>query len=175
MNKTLISVFVKHFHSIKSLGDRSLAQLTDDDDFRFKLDERTNSIGVIVQHMAGNMRSRWVDFLASDGEKPDRHRDGEFVERNMTRSEVLAEWERGWGYVFEAMAPLTDDDLLRTVTIRNEPHTVIDAIVRQIAHYATHVGQILVIAKHIRGEGWQWLTIPPGGSKQFNEKMGVKS
>ena len=112
--------------------------------------------------MVGNMRSRWTDFLTTDGEKPDRDRETEFAERNWSRSELMAEWERGWNQLFEALAALTDDDLGRIVRIRNEPHTVFEAINRQTAHYSVHVGQILLIGKHLRGAAWQYLAIPPG-------------
>jgi hypothetical protein len=123
--------------------------------------------------MAGNMRSRFTDFLTTDGEKPDRNREGEFEEQNVSRQQIMAWWEEGWRTVFDALSPLTDADLSRTVMIRNEPHTVFAAINRQTAHYAYHVGQILLIAKHIRGEGWTYLSIPPGGSEQFNRDKGL--
>jgi hypothetical protein len=123
--------------------------------------------------MAGNMLSRWTNFLTSDGEKPDRNRDGEFIDDFADRAAVLAFWERGWKCVFDTLDGLTDTDLYKTVTIRGEPHHVIDALVRQLSHYGYHVGQIVMLARHLKGdEHWDVLTIPRGGSKQFNQKMG---
>ncbi len=121
--------------------------------------------------MAGNMHSRWTDLLTSDGEKPDRRRDGEFVEDAVPRSQVLKVWEDGWACTFRAMADLREGDLLKTIKIRGEPMTVVSAITRQIAHYANHVGQIILIAKHIKGKDWKWLTIPPGQSEQFTKQL----
>jgi hypothetical protein len=124
-----------------------------------------------MRHMAGNMRSRWTDFLTSDGEKPDRRRDQEFEQTRQTRAELLAEWEDGWRRVFDAVDPLTDADLDRTVLIRAEPHTVYKAISRQVAHYAGHAYQILLLAKHIKGTDWQTLSVPRGQSEEFNRRM----
>ncbi|MGA7856057.1 MAG: DUF1572 family protein, partial [Candidatus Acidiferrales bacterium] len=131
------------------------------------LDAESNSIALIVKHMAGNMRSRWIDFLTSDGEKPNRHRDTEFEAPPRTRAEVLAMWDEGWGCVFDALALLGDADLARTVLIRNEPHSVMQAIQRQIAHYSYHIGQIVFVAKHCAGESWTSLSIPRGKSSEF--------
>jgi hypothetical protein len=125
------------------------------------LDSEMNSIALIVKHMAGNMRSRWTDFLTSDGEKPNRNRDGEFdQEIRLTRDELLAEWETGWAVLFRALETLTPADLQRTITIRGEVHTVFEAITRNILHAAQHVGQILLLAKHTAGPAWKSLTIP---------------
>jgi hypothetical protein len=158
------------FRYYKNLAERAMAQCPDEGLFT-TLDAESNSIAILVKHMAGNMRSRWRDFLTSDGEKPDRNRDSEFEEPPKTRAELQALWERGWKYVFEALQPLTDADLGRTVTIRNEPHSVMQAINRQMAHYANHIGQILFLAKHLRvkstGE-WKSLSVPRGQSKQFS-------
>jgi len=157
------------FRYYKNLAERAMAQCPDAALFT-ALDAESNSIAVIVKHMSGNMRSRWRDFLTSDGEKPDRNRDTEFEEAPKTRAELLELWERGWKYVFHALQPLTDADVGRTVTIRNEPHSVMQAINRQIAHYSHHIGQILFLAKHLTftstGE-WQSLSVPRGQSKQF--------
>jgi len=134
------------------------------------LDAESNSIAIIVKHMSGNMRSRWSDFLTTDGEKPDRHRDTEFEEPPKTRAELMEVWERGWKYLFDALEPLTETDMTRTVTIRTEPHSVMQAINRQIAHYSHHVGQILFLAKHftVKATGkWDSLSVPRGQSKQF--------
>lgn len=124
------------------------------------LDEESNSIAIIVKHMTGNMRSRWTEFLTTDGEKPDRNRDSEFEQPPATRAELMDTWERGWDCVFAAIDPLTDADLGRTVTIRGEAHSVMQAIHRQVAHYACHSGQIVLLAKHFRGSGWKSLSIP---------------
>lgn len=128
-----------------------------------------NSIALIVKHMAGNMRSRWTDFLTTDGEKPDRHRDTEFENPPATRAAVLEAWEQGWALVFGALEPLTDADLTRTITIRGEPHSVMQAVNRQIAHYALHIGQIVFLAKHLQASNWQSLSLPRGQSAAFNE------
>ncbi len=154
----------------KSLGERAMAQVTDEQ-LVAVLDEEMNSIGVIVKHMAGNMRSRWTDFLTSDGEKPDRDRDGEFVEPPATREALMAAWEAGWKGVFDALAPLSEADLGRTVTIRGEPHSVMQAINRQVGHYAYHCGQIVLLAKHFNPAGWQSLSVPRGRSGEFNRRV----
>ena len=137
------------------------------------LDGESNSIAVIVKHMVGNMRSRWSDFLTTDGEKPDRHRDTEFEEPAKSREELLAAWERGWKYLFDALAGLSDADLTRTVLISTEPHSVMQAINRQVAHYSYHVGQITFLAKHFAaGEGkWTALTVPRKKSADFNARV----
>ncbi len=147
------------FQYYKKLAERAMEQVTEEQLFAV-LDEEANSIGVIVKHMAGNMRSRWTDFLTTDGEKPDRHRDSEFMDPPPTREALLAVWEDGWKHVFRALEPLTDADLSRTVTIRGEPHSVLQAVNRQLAHYACHAGQIVFLAKHFAGGRWQSLTIP---------------
>jgi hypothetical protein len=157
------------FRYYKKLGERAMAQCPDQALFT-TLDEESNSIAIIVKHMAGNMRSRWRDFLTTDGEKPDRNRDSEFEDPPKTRAELLELWERGWKYVFDVLEPLTDADLSRTVTIRTEPHSVMQAINRQIAHYSHHIGQILFEAKHltVKATGkWESLSVPRGQSKQF--------
>ncbi len=136
-----------------------MGQVTDEQLF-VTLDGEMNSIAVIVKHMTGNMRSRWTDFLGSDGEKPDRNRDSEFVEPPATREALMQVWEGGWQHVFSALEPLSDADLGRTVTIRGEPHSVMQAVNRQVAHYAQHIGQIILLAKHFAADRWQSLTIP---------------
>jgi Protein of unknown function (DUF1572) len=158
------------FRYYKNLAERAMAQCPDEA-LVTTLDAESNSIAIIVKHMSGNMHSRWSDFLTSDGEKPDRNRDAEFEEPPQTRAELLELWERGWKYVFDALQPLTDGDLVRMVTIRNEPHSVMQAINRQVAHYAHHIGQILFLAKHltVKSSGkWQSLSVPRGQSKQFS-------
>jgi hypothetical protein len=158
------------FRQYKALGDKAIAQVADPDLVR-SLDPEMNSIAAIVKHLAGNMRSRWTDFLTTDGEKPDRDRDSEFVNPAASRQELLAQWEQGWQHVFAALEPLTDDDLGRTVTIRGERHTVLMAINRQIAHYACHIGQIILLAKHFRSSEWESLSIPRNRSAEFNARV----
>ena len=143
----------------KTMAERAMAQI-DEGRLFASLDDENNSIAIIVKHMAGNMRSRWTDFLTSDGEKPNRNRDSEFVEPPATREALMKVWEDGWALVFAAIEPLTEADLARTVTIRAEPHSVMQAINRQIAHYAQHTGQIILLAKHYAGANWTTLTIP---------------
>lgn len=157
------------FQYYKKLAERAMAQCPDEGLFAV-IDAESNSIAIIVKHMAGNMRSRWMDFLTTDGEKPDRNRDTEFEEPPKTRAALMELWERGWKYVFDALEPLTDADLTRTVTIRTEPHSVMQAINRQVAHYAHHVGQIVFLAKHLTAKAtgkWDSLSVPRGQSKQF--------
>lgn len=158
------------FRAYKKMGEGAMAQATDEQLFT-TLDPEANSIAIIVKHIVGNMRSRWVDFLTSDGEKSDRHRDTEFENPPATRQELLDLWERGWGYVFTALEPLSDADLARTVTIRGEAHSVMQAINRQLAHYSCHIGQIVLLAKHFQGSQWRSLTVPRGKSAEFNQKV----
>jgi hypothetical protein len=155
------------FHYYKKLGERAMAQCPDEGLFA-TLDAESNSIAIIVKHMSGNMRSRWTDFLTSDGEKPDRQRDTEFEEPPKTRAELIELWDRGWKYLFDALAPLSDADLVRTITIRTEPHSVMQAINRQVAHYSYHVGQIVFLAKHASADKWEALTVPKKKSAEFN-------
>ena len=160
----------RQFRGHKRLGEAAMAQLKDEDFFR-ALDIEANSIAIIVKHLAGNMRSRFTDFLNSDGEKPDRHRDQEFeITGITTREEVMRYWEQGWSIVFSALESLKPEDVTRTVYIRQEPHSVLQAINRQIAHYAYHVGQIVFLAKHFRSADWKSLSIPRGKSEEFNRK-----
>ncbi len=158
------------FRYYKRLAERAMEQVADEKLFA-TLDDESNSIALIVKHMAGNMRSRWTDFLTTDGEKPDRNRDSEFVDPPDTRAALLQVWEDGWAVVFRALEPLSDSDLGRSVTIRGEAHSVMQAINRQIAHYANHVGQIVLLAKHFAVENWQPLTIPRNRSAEFNRKV----
>jgi hypothetical protein len=158
------------FHYCKKLGERAMAQCPDEALFT-TLDAESNSIAIIVKHMAGNMRSRWTDFLTSDGEKPDRNRDAEFEAPPATRAELMEIWERGWKLLFGALEPLSDADLTRTITIRTEPHSVMQAINRQVAHNSYHVGQIVYLARHFAGDKWQSLTIPKKKSAEFNSQV----
>jgi hypothetical protein len=158
------------FAHYKRLAERAMAQLTDEQ-LLATLDDEANSIAVIVKHMAGNMRSRWTDFLTTDGEKPNRNRDTEFEAPPATRTELLALWESGWDCVFSALQPLTDVNLSHTVTIRGEAHSVLQAINRQLAHYPHHIGQIVLLAKHFARDHWQSLSVPRGASGEFNRKV----
>ncbi len=162
------SLAVLHYY--KMLAERAMDQVADQHLFA-TLDDEANSIAIIVKHMTGNMRSRWTDFLTTDGEKPDRNRDGEFVDPPATRAALMADWENGWARVFSALEPLTEDDLTRTVTIRGEPHSVMQAINRQLAHYPHHVGQIVLLAKHFACDHWQSLSVPRNRSAEFNRKV----
>src|SRR6266496_5083129 len=158
------------FRYYKKLGERAMAQCPDEGLFT-TLDAESNSIAIIVKHMAGNMRSRWTDFLTTDGEKPDRNRDSEFVAPPTTRQNLMQLWNEGWVLVFQALEPLTDSDLQRQVSIRGEPHSVMQAINRQIAHYAYHCGQIVFLAKHFKASDWKSLTVPRNRSGEFNQKV----
>jgi Protein of unknown function (DUF1572) len=160
----------RQFRGYKRLADEAITQLGDNDLF-VALDREANSIAIIVKHMAGNMRSRFTDFLTTDGEKPDRNRDQEFeIDSAASRTDLLRAWDEGWARVFATLAMLKPDDLMRTVTIRGESHTVLQALNRQLAHYAYHVGQIVFLAKHFRSNEWKSLSIPRGKSREFNEK-----
>ena len=159
------------FRYYKRLAERAFAQISDEDFFR-TIDDESNSIAVNIKHMAGNMLSRWTDFLTTDGEKPERDRDMEFVMLpETTKEDMLAYWERGWKVTFAAIEPLTPDELMRTVTIRGQDHTVLMAINRQMAHYAYHVGQIVYLAKHFKSSEWQSLSVPKNKSAEFSARL----
>ncbi len=158
------------FRQYKQLAERAMAQV-EDHQLGIAPDPESNSIATIVKHMAGNMRSRWTDFLTTDGEKPDRHRDAEFLAPPAGRAELIQTWEAGWACLFQALEALSDADLTRTVAIRGEPHSVLQAINRQIAHQAYHSGQIVFLAKHLASDRWTALTIPRGKSEEFNARM----
>lgn len=168
----IITGFAAEYRRYKTLADGALAQVTDEQ-LCWKLSSQQNSIFVIAQHISGNLRSRFTDFLTSDGEKPDRNRDGEFAEpaSPVARADFLTMWERGWTVLLETLATLTDADLARTVTIRTEPYSVAEALTRSVAHTAYHVGQILLLAKHAKGGGWNYLTVPPGGTAEYNRQV----
>lgn len=155
------------FRYYKKLAERAIAQVPDEALFAV-LDPESNSIAIIVKHLAGNMLSRWTDFPAADGEKPNRNRDSEFELPPSTRAELLALWESGWSCMFAALEPLSDADLPRVTTIRKEPHSVLQAINRQLAHYSYHVGQIVYLARHFASGRWTSLTVPRGKSDAFN-------
>lgn len=170
LGRTALDEALREFRSLKRLGEKALAQVADAAALHATLDPGSNSLAVLVRHLAGNMRSRWTDFLTTDGEKPDRQRDREFESVAATRSELMQEWERGWQCLFDALAALAPADLLRTVTIRGEPHSVVRAIDRQLAHYALHVGQMVFLAKHLCSERWQTLSIPRGQSETWRPR-----
>lgn len=158
------------FRQYKKLADRAIEQVSDAALYCV-LDPEMNSIAIIMKHMSGNMLSRWTDFLTTDGEKPWRNRDSEFEDPPPTRAELLAMWERGWSCLFSALDPLTDADLERTITIRGEAHSVMQAINRQVAHYSYHCGQIVLLAKHFQSSNWKCLTVPRKQSEEFNRRV----
>jgi Protein of unknown function (DUF1572) len=166
----------RQLRGYKRMGEGAMAQLRDEDWF-VMLDPEANSVAILVKHLAGNMRSRFTDFLTTDGEKPDRFRDQEFeLTGTTTRTEVMKWWEEGWNCVLSAVEALKPEHVMRTVTIRGEPHTVLQAINRQIAHYAHHVGQIVFLAKHLRSSEWKTLSVPRGKSEEYKnyQSMGQK-
>ena len=159
---------ISSFRAYKKLAERAFEQVSDEEFFR-ALDEESNSIAVIMKHISGNMLSRWTDFLTTDGEKPDRNRDMEFViTPETTREDLMKQWERGWSCLFRALEPLQPEDLMRKVYIRGKEHTVLQAINRQLTHYPQHIGQIVFLAKHFRSSEWQTLSIPRNKSAEFN-------
>lgn len=161
----------RQFRGNKRLAEAAIAQLKDEELF-FTLDPESNSIAILVKHLAGNMRSRFTDFLTTDGEKPDRYRDQEFeLNAATTRADVMRWWEEGWEQVFTTLNALKPEDVMRTVTIRGEAHTVLQAMNRQIAHYASHSGQIILLAKHLRSKQWQTLSIPRGKSEDYKRAV----
>jgi uncharacterized damage-inducible protein DinB len=154
----------------KGLAERAIAQVSEEQ-LTATLDAEMNSIAQIVKHIAGNMRSRWSDFLTTDGEKPDRHRDSEFIDPPATRTALLGLWEQGWSCLFSTLSQLTEADLSRTITIRGEPHSVMQAINRQLAHYPYHCGQIVFLAKHFQSAAWVSLSVPRSKSQDFNQRV----
>ncbi len=162
---------IETYHAYKKLAEKALAQLKDEE-FFVTLDNESNSIAVIMKHIAGNMISRWTDFLTTDGEKPGRNRDMEFVnEPHTTKADVIDYWEKGWQRTFETLEALQPEDLMRKVMIRGEEHTVVQAINRQLAHYPYHIGQIVFLAKHFRSAEWTSLSIPRNKSAEFNKYL----
>lgn len=168
----------RQFQYYKKLGDDAMAQLADENLF-WQANEDSNSIATIVKHMWGNMLSRWTDFLTTDGEKPWRQRDAEFDNDLQNRQVIVSKWEEGWKCLFDALNSITDEDLGRIIYIRNEGHTVMEAINRQIAHYSYHVGQIVYVAKMLKSDGWKSLSIPRNRSAEYNagkfaEEKGIR-
>lgn len=166
---------ILNFRGYQKLAEKAIEQVSDEEFFR-TLDEEANSIAAIVKHMSGNMLSRWTDFLTTDGEKPDRNRDMEFVITSGTsRDELMAQWERGWASVFNAVESLQPEDLMKMIQIRGEDHTVVKAINRQMTHYGYHVGQIVFLAKHFKSSAWKSLSIPRNRSGEFNAYLKEKA
>jgi len=169
-NEDYIALLIREFRRLKKLADRAIAQTPEKRYFE-TLDTVDNSLAAIIKHVSGNMQSRWTDFLTTDGEKPDRNRDEEFIIRDSdSRQKLTEQWERGWAALFDSLSPLSLEDLDREVKIRGEALTVLQAANRQLTHYAYHVGQIVFLAKHLTGEDWKSLSIPIGQSQAFNEK-----
>jgi hypothetical protein len=164
---------VQSFRNYKKLAERAIEQVSDEE-FLTAIDGEANSIAVIVKHIAGNLQSRWSDFLTSDGEKPDRNRDAEFEMIGDTRESLMQFWESSWQILFENVEPLTVEDFSKTIMIRGEPHTIAEAINRQLTHYAYHIGQIVLLAKHFRVEDWKTLSVPKNKSAQFNQYLANK-
>jgi len=170
LDEQYLSSALRQFKTYKALGDKTFGQLKEEE-VNYTPGPDSNSIALVVKHMHGNMISRWTDFLTSDGEKPNRNRDQEFEGKFSGKSEMLRIWEEGWKVLFASLEALKPEDLLKTVLIRNEPHTVLEAINRQLAHYPYHVGQIVFLGKMIRKGEWSSLSIPKGKSEEFNKKM----
>ena len=164
---------VGSFRNYKKLAERAMEQVSNDEFFA-AIDTEANSIAVVAKHIAGNLHSRWSDFLSSDGEKSSRNRDLEFEITGDTRDSIMQFWETGWQTLFAAVEPLTADDFSRTITIRGEPHSVVEAINRQLTHYAYHIGQIVLLAKHFRSAEWKTLSVPKNRSAEFNQFLADK-
>jgi uncharacterized damage-inducible protein DinB len=166
--KAFLDESFRTFRGYKRMADAALVQISNEEFFRL-LDPEANSIALLVKHIAGNLRSRWTDFLTTDGEKPDRHRDQEFeLASGNTREDLMRGWDRAWGTTLTTLQSLKPEDVLRVITIRGEPHTVVQAISRSVAHMAHHIGQIVLLAKHLRGAEWKTLSIPRGKSAEYN-------
>lgn len=172
---SFIQDITNRFQYYKDLGDKTLSQLNNDEAFHYRLSDESNSIEIIIKHMHGNMRSRFVNFLTEDGEKPWRMRDDEFEASHFTKEKLIQLWEEGWQTLFNTLSSLADEDLDKTIYIRTEPTKVYDALLRQLAHYPYHVGQIILIAKKLKDKNWQSLSIAKGESNKFNEMMKGKS
>lgn len=164
---------VQSFRNYKKLAERAVEQV-DDAEFFAAIDEEANSIAVIVKHIAGNLRSRWSEFLTSDGEKPDRYRDTEFEMIEDTRESLMLAWDKGWATLFAAIEPLSEADLETKILIRGEPHTIVEAMNRQLTHYSYHIGQIVLLAKHFRSTEWRSLSVPKNRSAEFNKYLAEK-
>ncbi len=170
IGKEYLRIVKERFNSVKTLGDKTLNQLTEEE-IHWNYNNESNSVAVIVKHLSGNMVSRWSDFLTSDGEKDYRNRDGEFIDDITTKAELITVWERGWKVLIDTLTDLTEQDLLKSINIRGESHLVLEAIERQMAHYAYHVGQIVYIGKQIKDKDWKSLSIPIGKSEDYLKEM----
>ena len=173
IGKEYLQTIIRRLKYYKDLAEKAFEQF-DEKDFHYQPNEESNSVAIIVQHIAGNMHSRFTNFLTEDGEKEWRQRDDEFEIHNYSRQQVIDLWEKGWKCFLDALEYLNEDDLLKTIYIRKESLTVIDAINRQLAHYPHHIGQILYIGKLIKGEKWKNLSIPKGRSQQYNQSNDIK-
>jgi hypothetical protein len=173
VEQTFLESMLRNFQSQKRTADKAIAQLSDEQ-LRIPLDENTNSVAVIMKHVGGNLVSRFTDFLTTDGDKPNRNRDGEFIDDFADREAIGQHWERGWKVLFKTLASLKAEDLTKTIMIRNEPHSVIDALQRSLAHCGYHSGQIVQLARYLAKEKWTTITIPRGGSEAFNRSPGPK-
>jgi Protein of unknown function (DUF1572) len=173
IGKEYLDTAVRRMKYYKELGDKTFAQLNDEE-FHFRPNDESNSIAVIIRHMAGNMLSRWTKFLTEDGEKQWRERDDEFEMHSHSKKELLETWENGWGCFLGVLESLNEDHLLQTIHIRKEPLTVVDAINRQLAHYPYHIGQIIYIGKILKDKNWKNLSIPKGDSQKYNTSGGPK-
>jgi hypothetical protein len=169
-----LSDAVGSFRNYKKLAERAIEQVSDEEFFA-TIDAEANSIALVVKHIAGNLKSRWTDFLTADGEKPDRNRDAEFELIDDSRESLMKFWEDGWAILFGAIEPLTPHDFSKTITIRGEPHSIVEAINRQLTHYAYHIGQIVLLAKHFRSSEWKTLSVPKNRSAEFNKFVSEKT
>lgn len=169
MNNSYVSSVIKQFEYYKSLGDKTINRLTFEE-LQREFAKDSNSIAIIVKHLVGNMLSRWTNFLTEDGEKEWRHRDQEFQDTFKTKAELVETWNKGWDCLFHAIRPLTSEDLESIIYIRNQGHTVTEAINRQLAHYAYHIGQMVFLGKLLKGKQWESLSIPKGKSKSYNQE-----
>ena len=166
LGKAYLNEIQRGLRGYKRIAESAIVQLSQEELFR-QIDPEANSVAVLIKHISGNMRSRFTDFLTSDGEKPDRHRDQEFIQENLTHEDLMRTWEAEWQGLFTTIESLKPEDLGRTITIRGEEHTVLQALNRALMHYAQHVGQIIFLAKHIRGGEWKTLSIPRGKSEEY--------
>lgn len=172
LGKEYLRVVKERFSAIKELGDKTIIQLSEDD-VQWRLNETTNSVAILVKHLRGNMISRWTDFLTTDGEKSYRNRDEEFEETISSKQQLITVWEQGWTVLFDTLNGLEDQDLMKSITIRGERHTVLEAVERQVAHYAYHIGQIVFIGKQLKAREWENLSIPKGKSEEYlQHKLG---
>lgn len=170
IGKEYLRVVIERFKSVKNLGDKTIAQLSEED-MHWTYNSESNSIAIIIKHLSGNMISRSTDFLTTDGEKDDRNRDQEFIDDIIRKADLVDRWEKGWDVLFRTLGDLKEQDLLKEVTIRGEKHSVLDAIERQMAHYSYHVGQMVFVGKQLKGRKWKNLSIPRGKSEEYLKDM----